>query len=351
MKKLIKRIVPILLSVFMIFGVLDMPVYASSAEENSDGENSDKEGSQSLNGKDGASVQRSGFIIYVSDGSGHAVSKIVAISSMGTEPQSSSGAPRVDMLYTTFGEAVNTFQWGTKPAWGGSPFTTTGTAITAWLKNSQPIADGEPGWYYICMDVLGMSRDEALALADKQEMYLNVETWMGGGYYVGMTHTGVFLVADSSTWGAVTQPNNRLGLYTHDKLVNGVAYRESWLGLSVPSSLKGKHPSSELTGMVGLGISSIRLKPGDRQVIKCYYTAGKLDSTSYSFADESYEIKDEGSYKAKDWFVSEKKSQRSGNTEFSSFQSELPSTRSGYYIIYSGKLSSISAIAQIVPIR
>lgn len=79
--------------------------------------------------------------------------------------------------------------------------------------------------------------------------------------------------------------------------------------------------------MVGLGISSIRLKPGDSQVIKCYYTAGKLDSTSYSFADESYEIKDEGSYKAKDWFVSEKKSQRSGDTEFSSFQSELPSTR------------------------
>ena len=69
------------------------------------------------------------------------------------------------------------------------------------------------------------------------------------------------------------------------------------------------------------------LKPGDRQVIKCYYTAGKLDSTSYSFADESYEIKDEGSYKAKDWFVSEKKSNRSGDTEFSSFQSELPSTR------------------------
>ena len=49
MKKLIKRIVPILLSVFMLFGVLDTPVYASSTEENSDGENSDKEGSQSLN--------------------------------------------------------------------------------------------------------------------------------------------------------------------------------------------------------------------------------------------------------------------------------------------------------------
>lgn len=341
MKKLIKRIVPILLSVFMLFGVLDTPVYASSTDkeeeepatelpdpdENSDGDNTEEEGSQDLSGKDGASVQRSGFIIYVSDGSGHAVSKIVAISSMGVEPKSSSGAPKATMMFTTFGEPVNELQWETKPAWGGSPFTTTGTAITAWLKNSQPIADGEAGWYYICMNVLGMSRDEALALADKQEMYLNVETWMGGGLYVGMTHTGVFLVADSSTWGKYTQPNNRLGLYTHDKLVNGVAYRESWLGLSVPSSLKGKHPSSELTGMVGLGISSIRLKPGDRQVIKCYYTAGKLDSTSYSFADESYEIKDEGSYKAKDWFVSEKKTQRSGDTEFSSFQSELPSTR------------------------
>ena len=82
MKKLIKRIVPILLSVFMLFGVLDTPVYASSTEENSDGNNSGSQGSQNLSGKDGASIQRSGFIIYVSDGSGHAVSKIVAISSI-----------------------------------------------------------------------------------------------------------------------------------------------------------------------------------------------------------------------------------------------------------------------------
>lgn len=140
MKKLIKRIVPILLSVFMLFGVLDTPVYASSTEENSDGNNSGNQGSQSLNGKDGASVQRSGFIIYVSDGSGHAVSKIVAISSMGVEPKSSSGAPKATMMFTTFGEPVNDFQWGTKPAWGGSPFTTTGTAITAWLKNPQTLA-------------------------------------------------------------------------------------------------------------------------------------------------------------------------------------------------------------------
>lgn len=94
MKKLIKRIVPILLSVFMLFGVLDTPVYASSTEENSDGNNSGNQGSQDLSGKDGASVQRSGFIIYVSDGSGHAVSKIVAISSMGVEPHSSSGGAK-----------------------------------------------------------------------------------------------------------------------------------------------------------------------------------------------------------------------------------------------------------------
>ncbi len=153
MKKLIKRIVPILLSVFMLFGVLDMPVYASSTDkeeeepatelpdpdENSDGDNTEEEGSQDLSGKDGASVQRSGFIIYVSDGSGHAVSKIVAISSMGVEPHSSSGAPEIVKMSTTFGEPVNDLQWETKPAWGGSPFTTTGTAITAWLKNSQPM--------------------------------------------------------------------------------------------------------------------------------------------------------------------------------------------------------------------
>ena len=60
---------------------------------------------------------------------------------MGVEPHSSSGAKEVKMMRTTFGEEVNDYQWGTKPAWGGSPFTTTGTAITAWLKNSQPICD------------------------------------------------------------------------------------------------------------------------------------------------------------------------------------------------------------------
>ena len=33
MKKLIKRIVPILLSVFMLFGALGTPVYASQSDE------------------------------------------------------------------------------------------------------------------------------------------------------------------------------------------------------------------------------------------------------------------------------------------------------------------------------
>ena len=83
MKKLIKRIVPILLSVFMLFGALGTPVYASQSDEeeepvlepvpnaegNSDGDNTEEEGSQDLSGKDGAFVQRSGFIIYVSDSS------------------------------------------------------------------------------------------------------------------------------------------------------------------------------------------------------------------------------------------------------------------------------------------
>ncbi len=50
-----------------------------------------------------------------------------------------------------------------------------------------------------------------------------------------------------------------------------------------------------------------------------FATSRALDSTSYSFADESYDIKDESSYKAKDWFVSERKSNRSGDTEYFSF--------------------------------
>ena len=350
MKKVLKRVVSLILSMILVLGVWQTPVYASGIDDNGQG-NAGGGGSLNLNGKDGINPFKAGWLLWVSDESGHPImgKPVTAVSAGGYKPTSTSGAVSMTILTTRFGDTATRLNFETKAPFGGNPATMTGDAITAWLKNPQKGC--ESGAAYVMMNILGFSEDEVNSLMAQGNIYLNCESWWAGGVYVGSSHSGIYLIGTPKVWAKYTQPSNWLGRYTHQVFVNANAYKESWLGLSVPSSLTIKHSSEEIRSDVGLGISSIRLKPGDRQVIKCYYTAGKLDNTSYSFADESYEIKDEGSYKAKDWFVSEKKSQRSGDTEFSSFQSELPSTRSGYYIIYSGKLSSISAIAQIVPIR
>lgn len=336
MKKVLKRMVSFILSMILVLGVWQTPVYASGIDDNGQG-NAGGGGSLNLNGKDGINPFKAGWLLWVSDESGHPImgKPITAISAGGYEPTSTSGAASMTVLVTRFSDVATRLQWETKAPWGGSPATTTGDAITAWLKNPQK--DCESGAAYVMMNILGFSEDEVNSLMNQGDIYLNCESWWAGGVYQGSSHTGIYLIGTPTVWARVTQPSNWLGRYTHQVFVNANAYKESWLGLSVPSSLTIKHSSEEIRSDVGLGISSIRLKPGDRQVIKCYYTAGKLDSTSYSFADESYDIKDEGSYKAKDWFVSEKKSQRSGDTEFSSFQSELPSYIQYTYVVKMGK--------------
>ena len=324
MKKVLKRMVSMLLAMILVIGVWQMPVYASGIDDNGQG-NAGGGGSLSLNGKDGINPFKAGWLLWVSDESGHPIlgKPVTAVSAGGYKPTSTSGAVTKEMLLTRFGDKATRVNYEVKAPFGGNPATMTGDAITAWLKNPQKGC--ESGAAYVMMNILGFSEDEVNSLMTQGEIYLNVESWWAGGVYIGSTHSGIYLIGTPKVWAKYTQPSNWLGRYTHQVFVNANAYKESWLGLSVPSSLTVKHSSEEIRSAVGLGISSIRLKPGDRQVIKCYYTAGKLDSTSYSFADESYDIKDEGSYKAKDWFVSEKKSQRSGDTEFSSFQSELSS--------------------------
>lgn len=324
MKKVLKQVVSMLLAMILVIGVWQMPVYAW--DDNGQG-NQGGGGTLSLNGKDGINPFKAGWLLWVSDESGHPIlgKPVTAVSAGGYKPTSTSGAATAEILITRFGDKATDIQYDIKAPFGGNPATMTGDAITAWLKNPQKGC--ESGAAYVMMNILGFSEDEVNSLMNQGNIYLNCETWWAGGVYQGSSHTGIYLIGTPTVWARVTQPSNWLGRYTHQVFVNANAYKESWLGLSVPSSLTIKHSSEEILSPVGLGISSIRLKPGDRQVIKCYYTAGKLDNTSYSFADESYEIKDEGSYKAKDWFVSEKKSQRSGDTEFSSFQSELPSTR------------------------
>ena len=212
---------------------------------------------------------------------------------------------------------------------GGLPAFTngggTGATIKNWLLNTE--IDGCRGFEWVLINYLGYSKEQVEEWVTQKDVYLNIEGGMWGGLYVGSHHTGAVLVGSVTSWAKFTSSNNYLSRYSHGNMPNSMVYDQSWLGLSVPSNTSSKHSSADILAPVGYGIVSVRPVLGDRQVIKCYYTAGKLDNTSYSFADESYEIKDEGSYKAKDWFVSEKKSNRSGDTEFSSFQSELPATR------------------------
>ena len=338
MKKVLKHILPIILSILLCFGVCQTPVYASGGQGNGNsGEGS--EGEEDLDGKDGASLAKSLFIIYTSDANGNPTSPVVVRSYLGNQPSSTSGALLVYNIYTRFGAPATDLQFdGKKIAWGLPAFTNgggTGAAIKNWLLN--PVDGFETGTAYVLQNYLGYSEDACDAWFHEKDVYLNIEGGMWGGLYVGSHHTGAVLVGSVTSWAKFTSSNNYLSRYSHGNMPNSMVYDQSWLGLSVPSNISSKHSSTDILAPVGYGIVSVRPVLGDRQVIKCYYTAGKLDNTSYSFADESYEIKDEGSYKAKDWFVSEKKSQRSGDTEFSSFQSELPSYIQYTYVVKMGK--------------
>jgi hypothetical protein len=328
MKKVLKHILPIILSILLCFWVCQTPVYASGGQGNgSSGEGS--EGEEDLDGKDGASLAKSLFIIYTSDANGNPTSPVIVRSYLGNQPSSTSGALLVYNIYTRFGAPATDLQFdGKKIAWGLPAFTNgggTGEAIKNWLINTE--IDGYKGFEWVLVNYLGFSDDQVKEWESQKDVYLNIEGGMWGGLYVGSHHTGAVLVGSVTSWAKFTSSNNYISRYSHGNMPNSMVYDQSWLGLSVPSNISSKHSSADILAPVGYGIVSVRPVLGDRQVIKCYYTAGKLDNTSYSFADESYEIKDEGSYKAKDWFVSEKKSNRSGDTEFSSFQSELPSTR------------------------
>lgn len=257
MKKVLKRVVSLILSMILVLGVWQTPVYAW--DDNGQG-NAGGGGSLNLNGKDGINPFKAGWLLWVSDSSGHPIMgrPITAISAGGYKPTSTSGAHSLNLLVTRFDDKANDLQWETKAPWGGNPATMTGDAITAWLKNPQK--GSSSGAEYVMANILGFSDDEIASLMNQGEIYLNVESWWAGGVYVGSTHSGIYMIGTPKMWASLTQPSNWLGRYTHQVFVNANAYKESWLGLSVPSSLTTKHSSEEILSPVGLGISSIRLK-------------------------------------------------------------------------------------------
>ena len=80
------------------------------------------DGSQNLS--DGASEMKTGYIIYASDADGNPTSPVVARTTYGNTPTSSSGTI-IDMLTARFGSPHteeqydgNTIVWGTPPLYG-----------------------------------------------------------------------------------------------------------------------------------------------------------------------------------------------------------------------------------------
>ena len=119
MKKVLKHILPIVLSVLLCFGVCQTPVYASGGQGNGiSGEGS--EGEEDLDGKDGASLAKSLFVIYTSDANGNPTSPVVVRSYLGNAP---SGASLIYSIHTRFGAPETDRQFdGNKIAWGSASF-------------------------------------------------------------------------------------------------------------------------------------------------------------------------------------------------------------------------------------
>lgn len=159
MKKVLKQVVSMLLAMILVLGVWQMPVYASGIDDNGQG-NAGGGGSLNLNGKDGINPFKAGWLLWVSDESGHPIlgKPVTAVSAGGYQPTSTSGAYVLEMLITRFGDKATRIQYQTKAPWGGSPATMTGDAITAWLKNPQKGC--ESGFAYVLANILGFSEDE-----------------------------------------------------------------------------------------------------------------------------------------------------------------------------------------------
>lgn len=278
---------------------------------------SGSEGSQDMTGRDGASDVKTLFLIYTCDSSGHATSPIVARSTFGNEPISTSGAPIIQILTTRFGQKVTKKQFdGQMIAWGMPPFNAkgmgNGDAIKQWLLS--PFGEFDSGAEYVCRNYLDYSYDEFLEWASKEDSYLCIESGMYAGAYRGSSHMGWVLAGATTDWARLVQQTNYLGRYTHGNLPNSLAFDQNWLGLAPPSDISSKHPSEVILSSQGYGIIAVKPVEGDRQLVKVYRTAGSVDRTTYSSCGESVALNNEGSYKLVEWQTSKKKTKATSTT-------------------------------------
>ena len=96
MKKVLKRVVSLILSMILVLGVWQTPVYAW--DDNGQG-NAGGGGSLNLNGKDGINPFKAGWLLWVSDESGHPIlgKPVTAVSAGGYEIKTIGLIQRYDM--------------------------------------------------------------------------------------------------------------------------------------------------------------------------------------------------------------------------------------------------------------
>ena len=182
-----------------------------------------------------------------------------------------------------------------------------GLAIKSWLLS--PYKDGNSGAKWICVNYLGMSEDEYDEWSAKEDVFLNVEAVMWAGVFTNSeasSFTGKIFIGNATSWANRVSPSQFIGRYSHRYMPEGMHYDKDFMCLSKANTTQSKHSAAEICSPVGWGIITVKPKEGDKQLIKVYMTGAEIDGTSYSYCNDIVSLKDEGSYKLKQWETSSK---------------------------------------------
>ena len=269
-------------------------------------------------GATGASYNKTGYLIYVADTTGHRVTgtKIVFWPWNG----SFSGVTDYTGLKTKAGEFYNDRQDTVVP-WGTPLFSYDGT--DAMVSNEpiikqfvvSPYGDCESGGEYLIRGYLGAS-DAMWDTFKSGDYYLCIEGVMWCGVYgEGWTDTcsGVF-AGTSRTWGEKTTNRTNMGKYTHFFLANALYMTQPWMGLTVPSSfLSGKpyYTPDDLKYPSGRGMVAYKIgdwEGGSDLLVKVYQTNDNSvithDKTEFVSTSKTPTIAQEADYVPIAWETS-----------------------------------------------
>ncbi len=305
-----KRLIKSVLLIFSLLILFTLPINAQEYNVGGEGGNSGDKYT-----RDGGSPSKSLFIIWVSDGQGNPLSKVVCRTYGGERPYSASGSKLYFTETSRFGHKAQQQYDGVKIAWGVGAFGSSGTSVDTTIKSflKEPYNGSDSGAEWVCRNYLEMSEDEILALLNEEEVYLNIEGGLYAGLFKGVSHTGVVLAGSATDWAKASEPKNWLGVYTHNSVPNGLHYEDSWLGLAVPEIRNGRsdrYTSEEILSNTGYGIVSVKLKSGGKQLVKIYTDDnGNVDKTVYSSCKSPYQVENEDNYEVVKWSTSKQRTQ------------------------------------------